>query len=259
MVEPETAFSEYRTAEKVRAAFAPLGLSCRTGQAITGLTADVRGRSDEATIALMGKLDAILLPDYPYADKTTGAAHACGHNVQLGALYGAAIGLVNSDVMRELDGTVRLMAVPAEKGVNISGREALIREGKIKAFNGKQEFIRLGLFDGVSAALMPAYHAGRQGFRGGAGGLCVVPKLVRYRGKSAHPVNAHIGVNALTAARIGLDAVDHISFELVRNRGMRQECRAGSGSRPGIRLLKEALSGHHVARHIQIFLNGFVG
>ena len=58
---------------------------------------------------------------------------------------------------------------------------------------------------------------------GGAGGLCVVPKLVRYRGKSVHPVNAHIGVNALTAARIGLDAVDHISFELVRNRGM---CRA---------------------------------
>lgn len=92
-MEPETAFSECRTAEKVRAAFASLGLSCRTEQAITGLTADVRGRSDEATIALMGELDAILLPDYPYADKATGAAHACGHNVQLGALYGAAIGL----------------------------------------------------------------------------------------------------------------------------------------------------------------------
>ena len=109
-MEPETAFSECRTAEKVRAAFASLGLSCRTEQAITGLTADVRGRSDEATIALMGELDAILLPDYPYADKATGAAHVCGHNVQLGALYGAAIGLVNSGAMRELDGTVRLMA-----------------------------------------------------------------------------------------------------------------------------------------------------
>lgn len=104
LAEPETAFSEYRTVEKVRAAFASLGLSCRAEQAITGLTADVRGRSDEATIALMGELVAILLPDYPYADKATGAAHACGHNVQLGALYGAAIGLVNSGAMRELDG-----------------------------------------------------------------------------------------------------------------------------------------------------------
>ena len=59
LVEPETAFSECRTAEKVRAAFASLGLSCRTEQAITGLTADVRGRSDEATIALMGELTSI--------------------------------------------------------------------------------------------------------------------------------------------------------------------------------------------------------
>ena len=194
----------------MRAAFASLGLSCRTEQAITGLTADVRGRSDEATIALMGELDAILLPDYPYADKATGAAHVCGHNVQLGALYGAAIGLVNSGAMRELDGTVRLMVVPAEEGINISGREALIRAEKIKTFNGKQEFIRLGLFDGVSAALMQHTSQGDKVSAGGAGGLCVVPKLMRYRGRSAHPVNAHIGVNALTAARIGLDAVDHV-------------------------------------------------
>lgn len=137
-------------------------------------------------------------------------AHACGHNVQLGALYGAAIGLANSGAMRELDGTVRLMAVPAEEGINISGREALIRAGKIKTFNGKQEFIRLGLFDGVSAALMQHTSQGDKVSAGGAGGLCVVPKLVRYRGRSAHPVNAHIGVNALMAARIGLDAVDHM-------------------------------------------------
>lgn len=93
LVEPETAFSEYRTAEKVRSAFAPLGLSCRTEQAITGLTADVRGKRDEATIALMGELDAILLPDYPYADKTTGAAHACGHSVQLGCCTARQSGL----------------------------------------------------------------------------------------------------------------------------------------------------------------------
>ena len=177
-MEPETAFPECRTAEKVRAAFASLGLSCRTEQAITGLTADVRGRSDEATIALMGELDAILLPDYPYADKATGAAHVCGHNVQLGALYGAAIGLVNSGAMRELDGTVRLMAVPAEEGINISGREALIRAGKIKTFNGKQEFIRLGLFDGVKRRADAAYLAGRQSFR-------------RRRGRAVRCAEAH--------------------------------------------------------------------
>lgn len=71
---PETAFSEFKTTEKVRAALSGLGLQCQCGQAITGITADLHGRSDAAMIALMGELDAIILPDYPFADKTTGAA-----------------------------------------------------------------------------------------------------------------------------------------------------------------------------------------
>lgn len=118
-------------------AFSKLGLSCWAGQAITDVTADAHGRTDCTTVALMGELDAILLPEYPYADKTTGAAHACGHNVQLGALYGAAIGLIGSGAMGELDGTVRFMAIPAEEGLEIQNRKKLIDEGKIRAFNGK--------------------------------------------------------------------------------------------------------------------------
>ena len=54
--EPETAFSEFKTAEKVRAALSGLGLQCQSGQAITGITADLHGRSDAAMIALMGEL-----------------------------------------------------------------------------------------------------------------------------------------------------------------------------------------------------------
>lgn len=174
--EPETAFSEFKTAEKVCAALSDPGLQCRTGQAVTGITADLHGRSDAAMIALMGELDAIILSDYPFADKTTGAA----------------IGLIRSGVMSELDGSVRFMAVPADEGIDIQGRARLIREGKIKAFNGKQEFIRLGLFDGVSAALVQRTTQGGKVSAGGAGGLCVVPKLVRYKGRSAYPINAHI-------------------------------------------------------------------
>ncbi len=208
--EPETAFTEFKTAEKVHKAFSSLGLDCKCGQAITGITADLHGKSDCATVALMGELDSIILPEYPYADKTTGAAHACAHNVQLGALYGAAIGLIKSGVMESLDGTVRFMAVPAEEGIGLLRRVQLIKEGKIKTFSGKQEFIRLGLFDGVSAAVMQHTMGGDKVTAGGAGGLCIVPKVIRYKGRAVHPVNAHNGVNALTAARIGLNAVDNM-------------------------------------------------
>lgn len=54
--EPGTAFSEFKTAEKVRAALSGLGLQCQCGQAITGITADLHGRSDAVMIALMGEL-----------------------------------------------------------------------------------------------------------------------------------------------------------------------------------------------------------
>lgn len=183
----------------MRAAFASLGLSCRTEQAITGLTADVRGRSDEATIALMGELDAILLPDYPYADKATGAAHVCGHQCAAGRA------VRRGDWACEQRRNAGAGRNGAAHGGSCRGGHQHKRPrsadsgGKIKTFNGKQEFIRLGLFDGVSAALMQHTSQGDKVSAGGAGGLCVVPKLMRYRGRSAHPVNAHIGVNALTA------------------------------------------------------------
>ena len=175
---------------------------------VAGLPTAFRAQigSGAPRVAFLAEYDA--LPGYGADGKSP--AHACGHNVQLGALYGAAIGLIGSGAMDEPDGTVRFMAVPAEEGLEIQNRKKLIDEGKIRAFNGKQEFIRLGLFDGVSAALMQHTAQGDKVSAGGAGGLCVVQKLVRYTGKSAHPVNAHSGVNALTAARIGLNAADHM-------------------------------------------------
>ena len=95
--------------------------------------------------------------------------------MQLGALYGAAIGLIKSGAMQALDGCVRFMAVPAEEDIEIGKREALINAGKIKAFNGKQEFIRLGLFDGVSAALMQHTSQGGKVSAGGRAGCAWFP------------------------------------------------------------------------------------
>ena len=59
------------------------------------------------------------------------------------------------------------------------------------------------LFDGVSAALMQ--HTTQRGTRSSwpVGQADCVWKF-------AHPVNTHAGVNALTAARIGLAAVDRM-------------------------------------------------
>jgi len=62
----------------------------------------------------MGELDAVVSPQHPAADKETGATHACGHHAQIASMLGAAMGLVRSWVIKELDGDVIFRAVPAD-------------------------------------------------------------------------------------------------------------------------------------------------
>ena len=55
-------------------------------------------------LLLIGELDAILCPRHPRADDLTGAAHCCGHNIQITNMFAVAMGL--QSVMDELAGDV---------------------------------------------------------------------------------------------------------------------------------------------------------
>ena len=110
---PELGFKEVGTAERVKAVFADAGLPVEAGLALTGVRALLRGGRPGPTVALMGELDALIVPDHPRCDKATGAAHACGHNAQIAGLAGAALGLADAGVAPELAGRVVFLAVPA--------------------------------------------------------------------------------------------------------------------------------------------------
>lgn len=207
---PELGFKEQKTSSLVKEVFEGLSLPYEQDLAMTGIKAEARGRSHNLKVAIMGELDAVVCPLHPYSDKNTGAAHACGHNAQIASMLGAAMGLIYSGVMEKLDGDVSFIAVPAEEFVELEFRERLRREGKIKFFSGKQEFIRIGAFDDIDMAMLVHSHAGvkeRKAFiNGGATGF--IGKTVKYKGKEAHAGGApHEGVNALNAAILGLMAV----------------------------------------------------
>lgn len=216
---PELGFKEQKTSSLVREVFDKLSLSYEQDLAITGVKAKTSGKNHYINVAIMGELDAVVCPLHPHADKNTGAAHACGHNAQIASMLGAAIGLVSSGAVEELDGDVSFIAVPAEEFVELEFRERLRREGKIKFFSGKQEFIRIGAFDDIDMAMLVHSHAGIQDRKvfvnGGATGF--IGKTVRYKGKEAHAGGApHEGVNALNAAILGLMAV-HAQRETFRD------------------------------------------
>ena len=216
---PELGFKEVKTAGVVAEKFRSLGLPCQTGLAITGVKAELPGRSAKLHVAVMGELDSILIPSHPFADPQTGAAHGCGHHASIAGMMGAGMGLLESGVMKELDGTVSLMAVPAEELVELEYRSKLRREGKLTFLAGKQEFIRLGLLDSVDMVMMVHMQEAESGKKAAVGATLngCLAKFIRYKGKESHAGGApHFGINALNAAMLGIMGI-HAQRETFRD------------------------------------------
>ena len=209
--EPELGFKEFKTSAKVKKAFEEMGVAYTDGHAITGVIAPFKGKESKLKVALMGELDAVVCPGHRCADPVTGAAHSCGHHVQIASIIGCGLALKDSGIMDELSGDIVLMGVPAEEGVELEYRAGLIKEGKIHFLGGKQEFIYEGVFDDIDMMIMQHTMVDEnvKATAGGAVGKGFIAKYIRYIGKEAHAGGApHLGINALNAAQIGLMAVN---------------------------------------------------
>ncbi len=115
---PEMGYREEQTSALVREEFDKLGLAYEYPLALTGVKAGVVGRDTQSNVCIIGEMDALKCAGSPIANAQD-VAHACGHNAQVAAMLGAAIGLVKSGVMEELDGKVTFMAVPAEEFIDM--------------------------------------------------------------------------------------------------------------------------------------------
>lgn len=204
----ELGYKEFRTAEKFNSFMKKLQLSVQEGVAITGAKAYLnQEKRENISLALIGELDALRIPEHKYANKETQAAHSCGHHAQLAGVIGAAITLTDFQVREELDGQVIFFSTPAEEYGEIEFKNKLRAEGKIKYGGGKCELIRQGAFDDVDLSV--AHHVGNEDIVvGGITGNGFVSKVIRYHGKAAHAASCpEKGVNALNAASLGLSAL----------------------------------------------------
>ncbi len=196
---PEPGYEEFKSAARIEHIFASLNLPIRSKLARTGVRADLQTGKPGPTVAILGELDALLMPEHPEADPQTHAAHACGHNMQITALAGAAMALSLPEVREHLSGSLAFIACPAEECRIGNHLE------EIKYLGGKAELIRLGVFDDVDMAFMT--HANNDYGAARTSNGFVMKKIV-FRGQAAHAGRPWMGVNALSAARIALDAVD---------------------------------------------------
>ena len=227
LAEPELGFKEVKTAKKVQDALAKLGLEFTTEHGLTGVKARMKGRTSKRTIAMLAELDAIVCRNHKNADPVTGAAHCCGHNIQIANMIAVAYGL--REVMDELDGDVVLFAVPAEEYVEIDWRNAQRDANHLKYLGGKQQLIAEGAFDDIDMAMQMHVAAGSE-FNLGASSNGFIGKLIEYHGRPAHAAFApEEGINALNAAMMGVMGVnairetfrdqDHVRFHPIINAG----------------------------------------
>ena len=212
--EPELGYKEVKTSAKVQEAFDRLGIAYETGFGVTGVKARLAGAGHRRTVALLGELDAIVCREHPMSDPVTGAAHCCGHNVQIANLLAVAMAVKDVDAMKYLGGDLVLFAVPAEEYVEIEYRNKLREEKKIEFLGGKAQIIAEGGFDDVDMALQmhvdPATHP-EGNFTVGNTSNGFIGKLITYRGKAAHAAGApEKGINALNACMMGVMGVNAI-------------------------------------------------
>jgi amidohydrolase len=128
---PELSGKETRTTSVVAEVLSRAGLRVRP-LAGTGLVADLGPVDAAYRVALRADLDALPLTEVtglPWASRTDGVCHACGHDVHIAAVIGA--GLALKAVEREVDSRglgVRLLFQPAEE-VMPGGAHDVIAQG----------------------------------------------------------------------------------------------------------------------------------
>ena len=208
---PEPGYKEWKTQKYLAEQFEALGYELTYAGNIPGFYTDLDTGRPGPTVLLMAEMDSLVVASHPECDPETGAVHACGHHTQCAGLLGAAAALKEPGALDGLCGKIRLMAVPAEELIEVEWREQLRKEGTIRYFGGKQEFIARGYMDGIDFNMLihsstQREHRYMNTHRGQNG--CVI-KSVTFTGRSSHAGSApHNGINALYAANTAMSAIN---------------------------------------------------
>ncbi len=226
----ELGYKEFRTSEKFIKFMEDLKLPVERNLAVTGAKAYLnKEKADNVSLALIGELDALRIPQHSHVNKETQAAHCCGHHAQLAGVIGAAIALTDVEVAGTLDGQLVFFAVPAEEYGEVEFKNKLIEDHIIQYGGGKCELIRIGAFEDIDLSL--AHHSSIEGITFGSGSSNgFVSKVIKIKGKAAHAAACpDHGINALSAASLGLQALglnretfrdeDHVRVHPIMTKG----------------------------------------
>lgn len=129
---PELALDLPKTQALVLEALEGLGLEVTRGVGLSSVVAVLRGARPGPAVLLRGDMDALPVTELtgePFSSEHEGLMHACGHDLHVAGLVGAARLLAAR--RDEIAGSVVFMFQPGEEGDG--GAQIMIREGVLDA------------------------------------------------------------------------------------------------------------------------------
>lgn len=188
---PELQYDVHETAAFVAEKLKTFGCDeVVTGIGRTGVVGVIRGSlGDGPTIGLRADMDALPLNEItnkPYASKTPGKMHACGHDGHTAMLLGAAKYLAET---RNFAGSVALIFQPAEEGG--AGGKAMIDDGLMDRFSIARVF---GMHN------MPGIPVGHFAIRPGPIMAATAEFTITIEGKGGHAAMPHTTIDPIVAS-----------------------------------------------------------
>ena len=200
---PELMYDVHRTAGIVAEKLKAFGCDeIVPGIGRTGVVGVIRGKTNTSgrVIGLRADMDALPmeeLTNLPYASKTKGKMHACGHDGHTAMLLGAAKYLAET---RNFDGTAIVIFQPAEEGG--AGGQAMVDDGMMDRW-GVQEVYGMHNQPGMAV---------------GTFATCAGPMLaasdrvsIIIEGRGGHAAKPHLGVDPILVGSHIVVAMQSIS------------------------------------------------
>jgi len=129
---PETALDEHQTQKIIASKLKEAGLKVDTKIWKTAVLGLLNGSGKGKAVGIRSDMDALPVTEltgYSFASKNPGKMHACGHDVHMATVWGAA--RILSSLKGELNGSVKFIYQPSEE-VHPGGAKPLIDAGVLK-------------------------------------------------------------------------------------------------------------------------------
>lgn len=189
---PELAFHEEWTSRRIAEILRELKLDeVHTGIAKTGVVGLLRGSAPGKTFAIRSDMDALPIQeenDVPYRSQNDGIMHACGHDVHMTALLGAA--MILSEMRDEIKGNVKFIFQPAEEVAG--GAKIMVEEGVLEKPPKVDAIIGMHVWPGIDA--------GTIGVKAGPAMAAMDKFEIVVRGPGGHGAMPHLTSDPVVAA-----------------------------------------------------------